>query len=181
MFIPTLLILLLLVIAAIAVLAMMAVFAAFWASVAAGLYWVILKCFGRTGLFVVTAVGVVLAAAAVMRIKAVQGRPPAPMIVSVTPAQFTVDYYFCFDAEDEVHIEPSNMIEDYKYDARGNDASNGYAQRGYSNSVNRLFGRRITVTSADPNTPVKFRIWEQPRGEPRPYWSCCNNDSGCRD
>jgi hypothetical protein len=46
--------------------------------------------------------------------------PPATRITGVTPAQLNVAYFFCFDADDEVKIEPRDMITDYKYDARGN-------------------------------------------------------------
>jgi uncharacterized Zn finger protein (UPF0148 family) len=110
-----------------------------------------------------------------------RNRPLAPTITAVTPASFTIDYMFCFAADEEVHIEPASMINDYKYDSRGNDASNGWARRGYSTSASYLFGRKFTVTSSDLNRPVRFRIWEQDRVETRPYWACCDNRSGCRD
>jgi hypothetical protein len=126
----------------------------------------------RAGLILLSsglAIGLLVAAA--IRMNYVTTRPPAPDIVGVTPAQFTVDYWWCFEAEDQVRFEPSDMIY-YNTPDMSSSSRNGFGTRGYPNSVNLFFGRRITVTAVDPNKRVSFRIWEQDRQERRPWFAC---------
>jgi len=93
-----------------------------------------------------------------MRAHTLETRPPASEIVGVTPAQFTLDYWFCFEADDQVRFEGTDMT--YCRPDRSGTSRNGYGTGGCPDSVNRLFGRRITVTAVDPNKQVRFRIWE---------------------
>ncbi|MEK7992407.1 MAG: hypothetical protein AAB403_01255 [Planctomycetota bacterium] len=88
-------------------------------------------------------------------------QPPAAPIEGVTPARFRVNYFFCFDAEDEIHIEPAGLIADSRYDPYGIDwRVDARAKRGWSKSAHLVFGKKIVITSADPQKIVKFRLWE---------------------
>lgn len=119
-----------------------------------------------TGLFV----------ASLIRMYYVQRRPLAPEIVGVTPAQFSVDYWFCFDAEGAVRIEPSGVLSSMAGIVSGSPAMHTYGEdstRGYFNSdlVYPLFSQRISVVSVEPK-PVRFRIWEPPRERSNMYFGC---------
>lgn len=100
----------------------------------------------------------------------VMSRPPVPEFVGVTPAQFNVDYWFCFEADDQVRFNPSDMVY-YTPDRRGT-SPNGYGTRGYRRSVNIYFGALTTVTAVDTNKQVRFRIWEQDPYVTSQYVAC---------
>lgn len=116
----------------------------------------------------------------------VNTRPVPSLIVAVTPAQLTVKYWYCFEADGLVRVENSaqaaTFLESilqrpsrscaryYTPDLAGTQS--GYGMRGYSDCADLLFGQHIIVAALDPTKRVNFRIWEQPRKERRPYYAC---------
>jgi hypothetical protein len=142
-----------------------------------------------TAAFIFSVLAIILALALTIKIRTMyvaNTRPMAPVIIGTTPARVTVNYWFCFEANDLVRIEtatPTSFIERilrpkrsdvvtyYTADAHSTQYS-GYGTRGYSNNAALFLGQQITVTAANSDRKVDFRIWEQPRDERRMYFAC---------